>query len=162
MIRWPSNSTIQEPTNPLAPSMSKSLKIHLNLKTLRREDAFKRSIFNYSASIVELRRRQSSRSHFARRLKNHRHGRSRTQRSQWHSGFPISRCRYKKTCFLILLLFSLLYLSSCNSGWPEDLKKMPIFLKSSPRRHWAKKAKISSLKCNLKVQNIYIKPVLKP
>ncbi len=41
-------------------------------------------------------------------------------------------------------------------------KNSPNFSKSSPNSLQAKKAKISTTKLNLKAQNIYIKPLLKP
>ncbi len=48
-------------------------------------------------------------------------------------------------------------------GWPEDLKKNhPIFQKVAQTISKQIKAKISTTKLNLKAQNIYIKPLLKP
>jgi hypothetical protein len=41
-------------------------------------------------------------------------------------------------------------------------KKLPNFSKNRPKSCQVKKAKISTKKLNLKVLNIYIKPLLKP
>ncbi len=49
------------------------------------------------------------------------------------------------------------------AGWPEDLKLIhPMFQKVAQTVSKPKKAKISTTKFNLKAQNIYIKPLMKP
>jgi hypothetical protein len=50
-----------------------------------------------------------------------------------------------------------------KQGDQKIIKKyLPNFSKNSPKSQDVKKAKISTTKLNLKAQNIYIKPLLKP
>jgi hypothetical protein len=49
-----------------------------------------------------------------------------------------------------------------EQGDQKFWKKLPSFSKSSPKVSKPKKAKVSKTKLKLKVQNIYIKPLLKP
>jgi hypothetical protein len=74
---------------------------------------------------------------------------------------------YERNCsFIVLATVSTIVNYDCHlfivQATDDKKNNLPNFLNNSQKSYQVKKAKISTTKLNLKTQNIYIKPLLKP
>jgi hypothetical protein len=67
-----------------------------------------------------------------------------------------------KQSFAFSIMLETEIITAGHQGDQKNRKKLPKFSKNSPKSCQVKKVKISTANLNLKVQNIYIKPLLKP